>query len=339
MSGFFRRLVRTGQPAVSADGSSGGRAADTRSPAKVSLKDLGLGEDADALLLDALTVAQDYERVSPQLLQRRLNIGYARAARLLDQLEERGYLAPLDGTGGRRVVPIDLAQRARDADALLARRARLDADLEPIIEARDILGIDTPPADELAGNNEERALERLRSFECSSCGRLEAIDEAAAFLVDRTTDAFGHPAWWPLLQTLDRAGQLRPAVLQAEQNLTYERAIGLLDTARRLGLAIRSGSSYRLVAARCRACLRAVTAATEASPAPIRRDAVPAQLRFRVLQRDGFRCRYCGRTSTSGAELHVDHIVPLIAGGETTEDNLVSACEQCDLGKGTLSVL
>jgi len=70
------------------------------------------------------------------------------------------------------------------------------------------------------------------------------------------------------------------------------------------------------------------------------RDPLPAQLRFRVLQRDGFRCRYCGRTGSSpGVVLHVDHVVPLAAGGATAEDNLLTACEECNLGKATRAVL
>jgi hypothetical protein len=64
------------------------------------------------------------------------------------------------------------------------------------------------------------------------------------------------------------------------------------------------------------------------------RDPLPAQLRFSILQRDGFRCRYCGRTGGDpGVVLHVDHIVPLAAGGATREDNLRTACEECNLGK------
>jgi len=32
--------------------------------------------------------------------------------------------------------------------------------------------------------------------------------------------------------------------------------------------------------------------------------------------------------------LHVDHVVPFAAGGATTEDNLLAACEECNIGKG-----
>jgi hypothetical protein len=72
--------------------------------------------------------------------------------------------------------------------------------------------------------------------------------------------------------------------------------------------------------------------------APRARDALPARLRFDVLRRDGFRCVYCGRPgSTPGVVLHVDHVVPLVAGGATATDNLVTACEECNLGKATRS--
>lgn len=73
---------------------------------------------------------------------------------------------------------------------------------------------------------------------------------------------------------------------------------------------------------------------------PRARDALPARLRFDVLQRDGFRCAYCGRSGGApGVVLHVDHVVPLVAGGATTVDNLVTACEECNLGKATRSLV
>jgi 5-methylcytosine-specific restriction endonuclease McrA len=72
---------------------------------------------------------------------------------------------------------------------------------------------------------------------------------------------------------------------------------------------------------------------------PRARDPLPAQLRFRILQRDGFRCRYCGRTGDApGVVLHVDHVVPVATGGVTIEDNLRTACEECNLGKGVRAV-
>lgn len=59
-------------------------------------------------------------------------------------------------------------------------------------------------------------------------------------------------------------------------------------------------------------------------------------LRFRILMRDGFTCRKCGRSPIKerDVELHVDHIVPWSKGGETTPENLETKCSQCNLGKG-----
>jgi hypothetical protein len=59
------------------------------------------------------------------------------------------------------------------------------------------------------------------------------------------------------------------------------------------------------------------------------------RLRFLVLQRDGFRCRLCGASpaTQAGVQLQVDHIVPWSKGGETTLDNLQTACERCNIGK------
>lgn len=57
------------------------------------------------------------------------------------------------------------------------------------------------------------------------------------------------------------------------------------------------------------------------------------KLRYTVLKRDGFRCKICGRSAEDGVKLHVDHIIPVSKGGETTLDNLRALCEQCNLGK------
>jgi 5-methylcytosine-specific restriction endonuclease McrA len=61
-------------------------------------------------------------------------------------------------------------------------------------------------------------------------------------------------------------------------------------------------------------------------------------LRYEVLQRDGFRCVMCGRSpgKEAGVMLHVDHIRPWSAGGETVKENLQTLCERCNLGKGAL---
>lgn len=59
---------------------------------------------------------------------------------------------------------------------------------------------------------------------------------------------------------------------------------------------------------------------------------IPAGLRFRVLRRDGYTCRYCGARAPE-VPLHVDHVVPWVEVRCHEEYNLVTACEACNLGK------
>ena len=67
-------------------------------------------------------------------------------------------------------------------------------------------------------------------------------------------------------------------------------------------------------------------------PAKRTRLGLRSELRFAVLSRDGFRCRYCGR-SAPDVVLQVDHIVPVARGGGDDPANLVTACAECNVGK------
>jgi S-DNA-T family DNA segregation ATPase FtsK/SpoIIIE len=57
----------------------------------------------DSLFFDAKEVVAQAGKASASLLQRRLKVGYARAARLLDLLEERGIIGPGEGAKPREV--------------------------------------------------------------------------------------------------------------------------------------------------------------------------------------------------------------------------------------------
>jgi S-DNA-T family DNA segregation ATPase FtsK/SpoIIIE len=61
-------------------------------------------DEVDRLFTDAIGVVGEYDRASASLLQRRLKIGYARAARIIDQLEARGYIGPFEGSSARQVL-------------------------------------------------------------------------------------------------------------------------------------------------------------------------------------------------------------------------------------------
>jgi DNA segregation ATPase FtsK/SpoIIIE, S-DNA-T family len=65
-------------------------------------------EDSDdALLEEAISLIRESQRASASLLQRRLRIGYPRAARLLDQLEEMGIVGSSQGGGRERDVLVE----------------------------------------------------------------------------------------------------------------------------------------------------------------------------------------------------------------------------------------
>lgn len=63
------------------------------------------------------------------------------------------------------------------------------------------------------------------------------------------------------------------------------------------------------------------------------RERIPRRMRFEVLKRDAFTCRYCGAKAPT-VRLDLDHVQPLTEGGATTAENLVVSCETCNGGKG-----
>jgi DNA segregation ATPase FtsK/SpoIIIE, S-DNA-T family len=60
--------------------------------------------DLDPMFEDAARVIVNHQQGSVSLLQRRLKLGYSRAARIVDQLEEAGIVGPNDGSKARTVL-------------------------------------------------------------------------------------------------------------------------------------------------------------------------------------------------------------------------------------------
>lgn len=60
---------------------------------------------------------------------------------------------------------------------------------------------------------------------------------------------------------------------------------------------------------------------------------IPKSVRFEVFKRDSFTCQYCGK-SAPDVILEVDHIMPVSKGGTNEIMNLVTACRDCNRGKG-----
>lgn len=66
------------------------------------------GEDRDALFDDAARTLVQHQQGSASLLQRKMKIGYNRAGRLIDQMEEAGIIGPFEGSKARQVLISDL---------------------------------------------------------------------------------------------------------------------------------------------------------------------------------------------------------------------------------------
>nr|WP_064246992.1 HNH endonuclease [Rhizobium leguminosarum]OAP95120.1 hypothetical protein A4U53_18025 [Rhizobium leguminosarum] len=68
-----------------------------------------------------------------------------------------------------------------------------------------------------------------------------------------------------------------------------------------------------------------------------KRERIPQGVRFDVFRRDNFTCVYCGRGSPE-VTLHCDHKLAHSKGGSDDKENLVTACEDCNFGKGAKNV-
>ncbi len=105
---YWRQQAGASSPYGAAAGSSGDPNASL--PAGVPLKQVPMFEDitaiqGDPLLNDAIDTVRREGRASVSMLQRRMRIGYTRAARLVDTLEEKGIVGPpAPGTGVREVL-------------------------------------------------------------------------------------------------------------------------------------------------------------------------------------------------------------------------------------------
>ena len=64
----------------------------------------GNADDSDVLLNDAIDLVVDMGSASASMLQRRFKIGYSRAGRIIDQMEERGLISGYDGSKPRQVL-------------------------------------------------------------------------------------------------------------------------------------------------------------------------------------------------------------------------------------------
>lgn len=68
------------------------------------------------------------------------------------------------------------------------------------------------------------------------------------------------------------------------------------------------------------------------------RKGIPKSRRNRIYKRDNYSCIYCSQSRENGADLTLDHIIPLCSGGSQLDTNLVTACLICNRKRNTSSV-
>ena len=77
---------------------------DTASASLSASAPAGKGNDADALFERAVAIVLRDQKVSTSYIQRRLSIGYNRAADLIDRMEGEGLISPPNRTGKRHIL-------------------------------------------------------------------------------------------------------------------------------------------------------------------------------------------------------------------------------------------
>lgn len=91
----------------------------------------GSGSDNDPLFDEAKKVVMESGKASASLLQRRMKVGYARAARLLDEMEEAGIVGPADGAKPRELFTEHM--RPAEPDDIPEEEQSMDAGGAPVL--------------------------------------------------------------------------------------------------------------------------------------------------------------------------------------------------------------
>ena len=91
-------------------------------------------EDGDELLPAAVEVVLETGQASVSMLQRRLKLGYSRAARLVDQMEERGIVGPFEGSKPRQL----LIDKAKWQELQMSKQPQPDPEIDRSGSIRDV---------------------------------------------------------------------------------------------------------------------------------------------------------------------------------------------------------
>ena len=99
INGIVEYLKRNGPPEIIEE---------VRAQVEAAGQEEILGEDGDSdedpMVKRAIEIIRSTKRASTSNLQRKLSIGYNRAARIMDELEDRGMVGPDNGSQGREIL-------------------------------------------------------------------------------------------------------------------------------------------------------------------------------------------------------------------------------------------
>ena len=101
---------------------------------KTSAEPAEAQEDGDELLPAAVEVVLETGQASVSMLQRRLKLGYSRAARLVDQMEERGIVGPFEGSKPRQL----LIDKAKWQELQMSKQPQPDPEIDRSGSIRDV---------------------------------------------------------------------------------------------------------------------------------------------------------------------------------------------------------
>jgi len=101
---------------------------------KTSAEPAEAQEDGDELLPAAVEVVLETGQASVSMLQRRLKLGYSRAARLVDQMEERGIVGPFEGSKPRQL----LIDKAKWQELQMSKQSQPEPEIDRSGSIRDV---------------------------------------------------------------------------------------------------------------------------------------------------------------------------------------------------------
>ena len=101
---------------------------------KTSAEPAEAQEDGDELLPAAVEVVLETGQASVSMLQRRLKLGYSRAARLVDQMEERGIVGPFEGSKPRQL----LIDKAKWQELQMSKQPQPESEIDRSGSIRDV---------------------------------------------------------------------------------------------------------------------------------------------------------------------------------------------------------